>query len=229
MIQGTRRLKVRSAKSAPRGRQEAARGAAGIRRLRNVALAIGFLSGCGAARPIKYFQLTVPPDAAQVEKADPFPVTLLVGSLMASHLYSEDRIVYGNGREQMGTYEYQRWVNPPTEMIEEVLLRRLRASGRYRAVYYQRSNTHGDFAIRGRLYDFAELTGNQLSARVTLDMEMRDLKTGATVWTHDYTHDEPVVGKDVLAVVVALDRNVQRGVGEVVTSLNQYFTSSGAK
>lgn len=204
--------------------------ATSLRRLTSVALAIGLLSGCGAARPIKYFQLTVPSEAAQVEKADAaFPVTLLVGSLMTSHLYREDRIVYGNGREQMGTYEYQRWANSPTEMIEEVLLRRLRASGRYQAVYYQRSSTHGDFALLGRLYDFSELTGSQFSARVTLELEMRDLKTGATVWTHDYTHDEPVVGKDVRAVVVALDRNVQRGVSEILTSLNQYFASSGAK
>lgn len=199
------------------------------RSLTMVALALAFLSGCGAVRPIKYFQLTVPLDAARIEKTDPFPITLLVGSLMTSHLYREDRIVYGNGREQMGTYEYQRWANPPTEMIEEVLLRRLRASGRYRSVFYQRSNTHGDFALRGHLYDFTELTGGRLSARVTLDLEMRDLKSGETVWAYDYTHDEPVEKKDVLAVVRALDTNVQRGVGEALDSLNQYFASHGAK
>jgi len=38
----------------------------------------------------------------------------------------------------------------------------------------------GDFALRGRLYDFKELTGSQISARVTLDLEMRDLKPVGT-------------------------------------------------
>lgn len=194
-----------------------------------VALGIGFFSGCGAARPSKYYQLTIPSDAAQVEKADAVPVTLLLGSLMTSHLYREDRVVYGNTAEQLGTYEYQRWAEPPTEMIEEVLLRQLRASGRYRAVYYRRSNMQGDFALRGRLYDFKEITGGQMSARVTMELEMRDLKTGATVWTHYYTHDEPVSGKDVPAVVAALDHNVQRGVGEIVASLDQYFASHPVK
>jgi len=194
-----------------------------------VALMIGFLSGCGAARPSKYYQLTVPTDTGAVEKADAVPVTLLLGALMTSHLYREDRIVYGNGSEQLGAYEYQRWAEPPTEMIQEVLLRELRASGRYRAVHYRRSNMQGDFALRGRLYDFKEVTGAQMLARVTLELEMRDLKNGATVWTHFYTHDEPVSGKDVAAVVAALDKNVQRVVKEVVESLDQYFATHPVK
>jgi ABC-type uncharacterized transport system auxiliary subunit len=193
------------------------------------ALMVGLLSGCGATRPSKYYQLTVPADPGAVEKADAVPVTILLGALMTSHLYREDRIVYGNEGEQMGTYEYQRWAEPPTEMIQEVLLRELRASGRYRAVQYRRSNMQGDFAIRGHLYDFKEVTGEQMSGRVTLELEMRDLKNGATVWTHYYTHDEPASGKDVAAIVAALDKNVQRGVKEIVESLDQYFAAHPVK
>ncbi len=194
-----------------------------------VALMVGWLSGCGSTRPAKYYQLTVPTDAGAVEKVDAVPVTLLLGELMTSHLYREDRIVYGNGPEQLGTYEFQRWAEPPTEMIQEVLLRELRASGHYRAVHIRRSNVQGDFALRGRLYDFKEVSGGQISARVTLELEMRDLKNGATVWTHYYTHDEPASGKDVPAIVAALDKNVQRGVKEIVESLDQYFASHPVK
>jgi ABC-type uncharacterized transport system auxiliary subunit len=190
---------------------------------------VGLLSGCGATRPSRYYQLTVPAEAGAVEKANAVPVTLLLGQLLTSHLYREDRIVFGNGAEQLGTYEYQRWAEPPTEMIQEVLLRELRSSGRYRAVHYRRSNMQGDFAIRGRLYDFKEVDVGQMSARVTLELDMRDLKSGATVWTHYYTHDEPTSGKDVPALVAALDKNVQRTVKEVVESLDQYFASHPVK
>jgi len=192
-------------------------------------LLIGVLAGCGGARPSKYYQLSVPPNTAPTEKADAVPVTLLLGAVMTSHLYREDRIVYGHGPGQLGTYEYERWAEPPAEMIQEVLLRQLRASGRYRAVHYRRSNMKGDFAIRGRLYDFKELDGGQLVARVTMEFEMRDVNTGATVWTHYYTHDEPVSKKDVPSVVAALDANVQRAVGEVVAGLDQYFASHPVK
>jgi ABC-type uncharacterized transport system auxiliary subunit len=194
-----------------------------------ILMIVGLLSGCGSARPAKYYQLTVPTEAGAVEKPDAVPVALLVGGLMTTHLYREDRIVYGNGPEQLGTYEYQRWAEPPTEMIQEILLRQLRATGHYSAVHVRRSNIPGDFAIRGRLYDFKELDGSPISTRVTLELEMRDLKTGATVWNHYYTHDEPASGKDVPAVVEALDKNVQRAVKEIVESLDQYFASHPAK
>jgi len=229
MIQARGAIEASSGEREPGEGKEVAGVAASKALATALALVIGALTGCGAARPSKYYQLTVPVDAASVEKADAVPVTLLLGGLMTSHLYREDRIVYGNGPEQLGTYEFERWAEPPAELIQGVLLRQLRASGRYRAVYYRRSNMKGDFTIRGRLYDFKELIGSQLLARVTLELEMRDLNTGGTVWTHYYTHDEPVSGKDVSAVVAALDRNVQRAAAEVVAGLDQYFISHPVK
>jgi cholesterol transport system auxiliary component len=192
-------------------------------------LATAALGGCGAERPSKYYELTIPGDMTGAPPADPAPVTLLLGTWLTSHLYRDDRIVYSSAGEEMGTYEYQRWAEPPAEMIEEVLLRQLRASGRYRAVYSQRSNANGDFLLRGRLYDLKEVSGKSMLARVAFEVELRELKTGATVWTHYYTHDEPVSGKDVANVVAALDKNVQQGVKEVVAGLDQYFASHPLK
>jgi ABC-type uncharacterized transport system auxiliary subunit len=110
-------------------------------------------------------------------------------------------------------------------MLVNVLLRDLRNSGKYRAVDVLRSNSRGDYILYGRLYDFKEVSGSTLLARLTLDLELRETKTGATVWTHYYSHDEPVSGKDISAVVAALDRNAQRGMVEVKSSLDQYFST----
>jgi ABC-type uncharacterized transport system auxiliary subunit len=183
------------------------------------------LAGCGAARPSKYYQLTVPSNDSADPPGDAFPVTIVMGPLLSSHLYREDHIVYSSNGEAMGTYEYQRWAEPPTEMIEEVLFRALRSSGRYRSVYALRSSIRGDYLLHGQLYDFKEITGSALVARVALELELRDTKTGNTVWTRLYNHDEPVSGKDVSAVVAALDRNVQRAASEFTASLAQYFSA----
>jgi ABC-type uncharacterized transport system auxiliary subunit len=186
-------------------------------------LALAWIAGCGAARPSKYYQLTVPGDLAPAANPNPVPITLLIGRLTGPALYREDQIVYSSGGESMGTYEYQRWSEPPTEMIAEVLLRQFRASGRYRGVYTLRSDIRGDYLLHGRLYDFKEVSGGSIVARVTMELELRNIKTGTSVWTHFYMHDEPVGGKDVGAVVAALDKNVQQGVAEFRSSLDQYF------
>jgi ABC-type uncharacterized transport system auxiliary subunit len=183
------------------------------------------VGGCGAARPSKYYQLTVPGDTGADPRGEVYPVTLLMGPLLSSHLYREDHIVYSSGGENMGTYEYHRWAEPPTEMIQDVIFRALRSSGRFRAVYAQRSSIRGDYLLHGRLYDFKEMNGSSMSARVSLELELRDTKTGTTVWTHLYNHDEPVSGKNVSAVVAALDRNVQRATSEFTVSLIQYFST----
>jgi ABC-type uncharacterized transport system auxiliary subunit len=188
-------------------------------------LCAGVTGGCGAARPSKYYQLTVPGDLSSAADPNAFPVTVLVGPLLSSHLYREDRIVYSASGQNMGTYEYQRWAQPPTEMLEEVLFRELRASGRYRAVSALRSNAQGDYVVRGRLYDFKEISGNPMVARVAVEFELRDAKTAATVWSHYYAHDEPVSGKDISAVVAALDRSAQGIMGQVRAGLEQYFST----
>jgi len=194
-----------------------------------IALSTGLMSGCGAARPSKYFQLTVPSDVAASQRNDSATITLLLGAFSAPHLYRDDRIVYSNGAQAMGTYEYERWASPPAEMLDEVLLRELRATGHYRSVYTMRSNSHGDFTLRGRLYDFKEISGASISTRVTFEIEMRDMKTGSTVWSHYYTHDEPAGGKDVPSIAAAIDHNAQKGVQEVVASLDQYFAAHPMK
>lgn len=199
-----------------------------IVRISVVAAMAGVLSSCGAARPAKYYQLTIPGETGRDRAARPYSVTLLVAPITASHLYRGDRVVYSTGSE-MGTYEYQRWAEPPSEMIAEMLVRALRESGRYHAVYSQTSSSHGDYLVRGHLYDFKEVSGGSLLGRVTLELELRELKTGVTVWTHFYTYDEPVAHKDVSAVIAALDRNAQRGIGEFTASLGEYFEGQQAK
>jgi ABC-type uncharacterized transport system auxiliary subunit len=191
-------------------------------------LCLGIVNGCGAARPSKFYQLTLPNDKEPGADPAPYPTTLLLGPITTSHLYRDDHIVYTSSGEAMGTYEYRKWAELPSEMIHDVLLRELQQSGRYEHIYSLRSDIRGDYVLRGCLYDFREIDGNGLSARVAFDFELRDSKTGTTVWNHSYSHDEPVKGKDVSAVVAAINRNVQNGLGEVLASLEQYFSAHAA-
>jgi ABC-type uncharacterized transport system auxiliary subunit len=189
-----------------------------------VLLLAGVVAGCGGSRPVKYYVLDIgpaPPTSASAQ----FPVTILVSRITASHLYRDDRLVYGSGTVQLGTYEYERWAEPPAELMQDMVIMSLRASGSYRAVSRISSNLRGDYIVRGHLYALDEVQSPGLAARFTFQLELFDPKSGATVWAGSYTHDEPVNGKKVSDVVEALDRDVRAGLNELTSELNQYFAS----
>jgi ABC-type uncharacterized transport system auxiliary subunit len=188
-------------------------------------ICLEMLNACGATRPSKYYELTVPNGKSSGVDPSPIPVTLLVGPILTSHLYRDDHIVYSSSGEAMGTYEYQRWAEPPSDMISDVLLRELKDSGRYEHVYSLRSDVRGDYILRGRLFDLREIDGKTLATRVAFAFELRDSKTGTIVWSRSYSHDEPVDGKNVTAVVAAMDRNVQSGLQEIMGGLELYFSA----
>jgi ABC-type uncharacterized transport system auxiliary subunit len=185
------------------------------------------VSSCGSPRPIRFYQLN-PPALPPVSATEPYPVTILIGVISSSSLYSQDRIVYGAHDEGMGLYLYQRWAEPPTSMVREMLLRELRGSARFKEVYPLRSGIHSDYVLRGRLYDFKEVdppakSGGSVVARVSLDLELRETKSETTVWRYSYHQDEPVTGKDAAAVVAALDKNMSQGANQARAGIEQYF------
>jgi len=184
------------------------------------------VSGCGSARPIRYYQLEVPEIVTTSPDAATYPITIVLGPLITSHLYREDHVVYSTDSEGMGTYDYQRWAEPPTEMIESILLREIRNTNHFREVYSQKTAVHGDYILRGHLYDFKEVSSPNLLARVAFDLELHDTKTGAIVWAKTYRHDEPVSVKEPAAVVSALDKNVEHGLHEAADSMAAYFAAN---
>lgn len=186
------------------------------------------LAGCGSARPIKYYQLSYP-SSAPAPAQDAINTTLLVRPFEASHLYQNDQIVYGFDSPEMGTYEYQRWAEPPVEMLQDALVRGLRSTGRFRAVYTIRGDASGQYILAGHLYDFKEVDGGAIVARLSYEVRLRDRKSGTTVWNHMYDHDEPASEKSVSAIATAMDKNVQRSVQEVQAGLEEYFRANPPK
>jgi ABC-type uncharacterized transport system auxiliary subunit len=191
-----------------------------------VVLLAGVLSACSASRPVKYYVIDVGPAPTSASAAS-LPVTLLVARVAASHLYRDDRVVYASGAQQLGTYEYERWGASPADMIQDVLISSLRASGQYRAVSRIGSTVKGDYIVRGRLLALDEVDKPALAGRFSFELELFDPKTGTTVWSNSYTHDEPVAEKKakVADVVEALDRNVRAGMSQMTASLGQYLAS----
>jgi cholesterol transport system auxiliary component len=182
------------------------------------------VAGCGAARPVKYYVLDVNPAPVSSASAQ-IPVTLLVARLVASHLYHDDRLVYGSGPVQLGTYEYDRWAEPAADMVQNMLVTVLRRQGQFRSVSKVTSNVRGEYVLRGHLFAMYGVDQPELVARFTLQLELYDPATRTTVWSQIYTHDEPVQGKTVPDIVIAMDKNVTAGLQQLTAGIEQYFVS----
>ena len=194
-------------------------------------LSVGFLAlaltGCGAPRPIKYYQLTYP--SVPASQQAPINASLLVSTFEASHLYKDERIVYSTSPNELGLYELQRWVLPPVDLLRDAMVRGLRSAGHFKSVMIVRGEGGGDFSLNGHLYEFGEVDGSDIAARLHFVARLRNRKTGMIVWTHTYDHDEPAGAKTVPAVVAAMDKNVQRSVDEIQAGLDEYFRANPPK
>ena len=184
------------------------------------------LSNCGRERPIHYYTVQIP--TAPTLTTSAHPVALLIGGIGAPNIYRDTPIVYRVGVNQIGTYQYSRWVEPPVALLKSKLMRVLSASGDYQSVTDLGSNSEGEFLIRGRLYNFEEVDGASISGLVSMEFELYDRKSGKIVWTHFYSQSEPAQAKDISAIVAALDTSLDRGLKEVAAGLNQYFSTNPA-
>jgi ABC-type uncharacterized transport system auxiliary subunit len=181
------------------------------------------LGACGGGRPIRYYTVELPPAPQPSTKA--YPVTLLIGRIGAPEILQDEPIAYRLGPNEIGTYNYHHWIEPPVRMVKVILIRQLRVSGKYQSVAELGSSVQGEFVLQGRLYDFEEVDAGGTAALVTMEFELLDRKTSRTVWTHFYSRSEPVQGKEIPDVVSALEHNLVRGLTEVASGLDEYFSA----
>jgi ABC-type uncharacterized transport system auxiliary subunit len=200
-----------------------------MRRLASWTMFLACLAaGCVSARSPHYYRLNLVPATTQ-SNVSPLQVSILVGRLTAPRILRDDRVVYGMSDVELGVDEYHRWTEPPTEMLEDLLVQQLRHSGQYKSVQRISSTARGDYLLRGHLTSLNEVDDpSGIKARFNIQLELFDQKSGSVVWTGSYSHDEPVEKKTVTAVVESLQKSVNQGIEQLTASLAQYFSSHSA-
>ena len=184
------------------------------------------LSGCGKIKPIQYYTLQSP--TAPALSTGTHAVSLLVAGIGGPEILRRSPIAYRVGGNEIGAYQYRQWEEPPVEMIQNSLIRLLRESGNYQSVESLSGASGGEFLVRGRLNDFEEVDGPAITGLVSMEFELYDRKSGKVVWAHSYSQSEPAKGKEMPAIVAALDADLDRGLKEVAAGINQYFSTNSA-
>ena len=185
--------------------------------------AAALLAGCASTRPIHYY--TVDPPQAPLNRSNPDGSSIVVGNTITPEVLQDERIRYRSGANDAGAYEYHRWTQRPGAMVRDVLVRALRASGKYRRVLESSSSATGDYLLRGKLHEFHEVDKGGIQTRIWLHVEMVDMRTGRNVWDHSVERTEPVEGKTIDNVVQSMDRNLQQVVAEVAAGIDQFLAT----
>jgi ABC-type uncharacterized transport system auxiliary subunit len=198
-----------------------------VKKLSSIALMSILLSSCASSRPIKYYRIEIRTPAAAATANAVSPVTLQVANIDSPPIMRDGRILYQVGAHEVGAYEYHRWVETPDRILQDSLVRLLRSSGKYQAVDTPRSSVKPDYIVQGKIYEFSEIDKPDIYTRVSMEIELHDGRSSRTVWSRHYSGEEKVDGKNMPDIVDSLDRNLQRGLSEIVTGIDQFLTSQG--
>jgi ABC-type uncharacterized transport system auxiliary subunit len=184
------------------------------------------LCGCASEKPIRYY--TIQSSTAPAASSGSPQVSLLVARVSGAEFLRGTPIAYRVGNNEIGMYEFSRWVEPPVELVQINLIHALKSTGNYMSVESLGSSSEGQYVVRGRLYDFEEVDGPSISGLVTMEFDLFDRKSGKVVWSHSYSQSQPVDSKEMAAVVGALNANLERGLQETAAGLSAYFSSNAS-
>jgi len=180
-------------------------------------------AGCVATRPVHYY--TLGPGGSAAPRSKPGGLILLVGNIATPEALQDGRIRYRTGSNEAGAYEYHRWTERPGSMVRNALIRALRDSGKYQRVLESGSSVNGDYLLRGKLEEFDEVDGASIQTKISLHVELVELKTNQNVWDHMLEREDPVSSKTVVEVVQSLDRNLQHVASDTAGEVDRFLTS----
>ena len=184
-------------------------------------------AGCVDNRQIHYYTIQMPdaPATPAASIGSPAGPALTVGNISTPVELEDGRLRYRVGANEVGAYQFQRWVESPGSMISESLVRALRTSGKYRSVTESSSAAAGDYQLRGKLFEFDEIDGEAIQTRISLRVDLVDLKTRQVVWEDLVRREEPVRGKDIPDVVASFQRNLQAVVKETAEGAGNFLAA----
>jgi cholesterol transport system auxiliary component len=180
-------------------------------------------AGCISTKPVHQYTLGAATPHASAGKPD--GVVLLVGNIATSEALQDSRIRYRDGSDEAGAYEYHRWTERPGLMVRNALIVALRNSGKYQRVLESGSSINGDYLLRGKLAEFDEVDGASIQTRISLHVDLIDVKTNQNIWDRTTEREEPVSGKTVVEVVQSLDRNLQFVVNEIAGEIDKVLAA----
>jgi ABC-type uncharacterized transport system auxiliary subunit len=200
-----------------------------LRRLSNLcfvwALCMGECLGRGEIIPIRYYGIDSLPATVPLATRM-WPVALGVRPFTAATRY-RDHILYRTSAVEFAFYPYDRWVEPPEEMVTRLVSHMVRASGLFRQVVPADSVQLPAWILSGEVTRFDEVReAGGRRAECWLRVEVRRGRDEQLLWSEVLSAVEPQTEETPAALAQAMSRAVQRVAQRLITALEKAPLSS---
>jgi ABC-type uncharacterized transport system auxiliary subunit len=162
-------------------------------------------AGCFApAKARRYFGLEpLPADVA----GPSFDKVLLIDRVAVDDVYDDFRIIYRLSPTEINYYSYEFWAAKPDKMIRDAISHYLAVRRAFRRVEVEAGREDPDWVFRCRVHRLEEVDAlEQWSARLAMDFEMRDFKTGGIVGRRSFDRSLPLPQKLIADLPLVLSR-----------------------
>jgi len=178
------------------------------------ALLVAFLSGCGKP-PMLVNQYILEYPAPVTGGKAKIPAEVKVELFSVAQTFNTHAMVYQPQPYQSQSYNYSRWRANPGNMVTDYLLRDLRESGLFKAVFGPDSSGNHRFKLEGGVAEFQELdasNGWQASLALTvtlLDTEREELPQ-RVIFQKNYRFLEPLPEKTPQGLAQGMSRAMEQ-------------------
>jgi ABC-type uncharacterized transport system auxiliary subunit len=111
--------------------------------------------------------------------------------------YNSANMIFRKDSYSLDTFNYSRWAVNPADMIADSLLRDMRESGFFRAVFSRHDTDEGRFLISGGIEEFSlDMSKGDKTAVIRISISLKDTRekeTGKSImFQKKYVREEPL-------------------------------------
>lgn len=182
------------------------------------AAALTGVCSCGSVPKTNYYSLRVPaPPASQTPRT---AAVLGIERFGAPDALRNDRLVYYSSPNQVGFYDYHRWIADPASMLREDVARRITQAGLFSDVQMLPARGESDYFLRGRVLHFEEVDHDDgVSGRAGLELTLVRSRDRHVLWSAARQAQSAATGQGHAAVVEALNAASDQVLGELVPAM----------
>jgi ABC-type uncharacterized transport system auxiliary subunit len=189
------------------------------------------IAGCvaGGKAPVAIDQYVLEYASPSFEGVKPSGEVMRVSRFAVAQAMNTPMMVYRSKPYENNVDYYNRWRVNPGDMVTDYLLRDMRSSGLFRAVFSYRDTEDGRYLLQGNVEDFLEVNdGNGRRAVITVHVSLLDVSqkeiTRRVLFQKKYSNVENLEQNSASgfaqAMSKAMEKTSKQIIKEIVTALS---------